>query len=318
VKALPENPAGATWPALGSTAVLRVCDPRRLDAARAAVEQVLAEVDAACSRFRSDSELSRVNASSGRITRVSPLLFEALELAVRASDLTVGDVDPTVGGVLEVLGYDRDWQQVPAHAGPVPGPARLRIRRGRAALFLDRATLSVRVPHGVALDLGATAKAWAADRASAAAAAGAGCGVLVGLGGDIAVAGPPPPTGWPIRVTDDHCSSADAPGQTVTITSGGLATSSTTVRRWDRGGRAMHHIVDPRTGWPAGEHWRTVSVAASTCADANIAATASIVRGAGAAGWLNGLGLPARLVDHSGRKTFVGDWPADHADRVAA
>ena len=73
----------------------------------------------------------------------------------------------------------------------------------------------------------------------------------------------------------------------------------------------MHHIIDPRTGEPARSAWRTVSVAAATCAEANIAATAAIVRGAPAAAWLSGLGLPARLVDHEGQVLTIGDWPVE-------
>src|SRR5258707_14357440 len=98
-----------------------------------------------------------------------------------------------------------------------------------------------------------------------------GCGVLVSLGGDVAVAGPPRGNGWRIRVTDDHAAPADAPGQSVTISSGGLETSSTTVRSWKAGSATMHHIIDPRTGLPARSRWRTVRVAPRTCGDANIA-----------------------------------------------
>jgi thiamine biosynthesis lipoprotein len=167
----------------------------------------------------------------------------------------------------------------------------------------------------VRLDLGATAKAWAADRAAAAAAAAGDCGVLVSLGGDIATSGPAPADGWRIRVTDDHRSDPSAPGQTISIRSGGLATSSTAVRRWSHGGHTMHHIIDPRTGGPAQTSWRTVSVAAADCAQANIATTAALLRAEDAPGWLAGLGLPARLVDREGGVRTVGDWPADSAER---
>jgi thiamine biosynthesis lipoprotein len=159
-----------------------------------------------------------------------------------------------------------------------------------------------RMPAGVTLDLGATAKALAADRAARAAAAAAGCGVLVSLGGDLATAGPA--SRWRVRVTDDHA--ADDGGETVEIAGGGLATSSTTVRRWAGG----HHIVDPATGAPAAAPWRTVSVAAATCVDANVASTAAIVLGAGAPGWLAERRLPARLCARDGEITRVAGWPA--------
>jgi thiamine biosynthesis lipoprotein len=137
----------------------------------------------------------------------------------------------------------------------------------------------------------------------------------VSVGGDIATSGPAPAGGWQIRVTDDHRHRPSAPGQTVSIHSGGLATSSTAVRRWSHGGRTMHHILDPRTGEPSSSTWRTVSVAAASCADANIASTASIVRGSAAPAWLASLGLPARLLDADGEVTTVGAWPAEVAAR---
>jgi thiamine biosynthesis lipoprotein len=133
--------------------------------------------------------------------------------------------------------------------------------------------------------------------------------VLVSLGGDIATAGPCPAGGWAVRVTDDHAGGEDSPGQLITLQSGGLATSSTTVRRWRRGGSAIHHIVDPRTGAPAQSPYRTVSVAAATCVDANIATTAAIVRCERALEWLESTGLPARLVTHDGLVLHLNRWP---------
>jgi thiamine biosynthesis lipoprotein len=162
------------------------------------------------------------------------------------------------------------------------------------------------------LDVGATAKALATDRAAGRIAAALDCGVLVGLGGDIAVAGPVPPGGWRVLVADDHTQSDPASGQGVTINSGGLATSGTARRRWQRGGRVVHHIVDPRTGVPA-TGWRTVTVAAGTCVDANTASTAAVVLGAAAPAWLAERRLPARLVADDGTVCPVAGWPADGA-----
>ena len=73
----------------------------------------------------------------------------------------------------------------------------------------------------------------------------------------------------------------------------------------------LHHILDPRTGLPAEPVWRTVSVAAGTCADANAASTAAVIRGRAALGWLAGLGLPSRLVDATGAVFTVAGWPDD-------
>jgi thiamine biosynthesis lipoprotein ApbE len=310
--AIPGKPAGATWEALGTSVVLRLTDPTALDAARATVEQELDAIDRACSRFRADSELSRVNARGGRPTRVSPLLMEALTVALRAAELTGGDVDPTLGRALELAGYDRDRLRLdPPRGEPEPrGAIAVRSLSGWRSVTLDRARSTVRVPHGIQLDLGASAKAWAADRAADRAARASGCGALVSLGGDIATCGAAPVGGWRIRVTDDHRSEPSAPGQTISIASGGLATSSTAVRRWSHDGHTMHHIIDPATQMPAGTIWRTVSVAAACCADANIATTAALVRSDGATAWLERLGLPARLLDRDGNVTTVGSWPA--------
>ena len=106
------------------------------------------------------------------------------------------------------------------------------------------------------------------------------------------------------------------PGTTIALTSGGLATSGTTARRWTRGGRQLHHVVDPATGWPAGEVWRTVTAAAPTCVDANVATTAAIVLGAGAPRWLESRGLPARLVAPEGAVVVVGGWPDETSARA--
>jgi thiamine biosynthesis lipoprotein len=135
--------------------------------------------------------------------------------------------------------------------------------------------------------------------------------VLVNLGGDIAVAGRAPRDGWRVRVTDDHRDHGGASGQTVAIHAGGLATSSTTARRWHHRGRELHHIIDPRTGEPAAGHWRTVSVAAASCVDANTASTAAVVYGSAAAEWLGERRLPSRLVSRAGAVQAVCGWPSE-------
>ncbi len=328
--------AGATWEALGTNVVLRLTDPGALEVARATIEQELDAIDRACSRFRADSELSRVNRAGGRPVRVGPLLMEALTVALRGAELTDGDVDPTLGQALELAGYDRDRLLLtPPHGEPPPCAARehhdalesrgepkrrgepdchtaiaARVISGWRSVVLDHARSTVRVPSPIRLDLGASAKAWAADRAAEHAARASGCGVLVSIGGDIATCGEAPADGWRIRVTDDCRDDPSAPGQTISIASGGLATSSTAVRRWSHGGHTMHHIIDPTTQAPAETIWRTVSVAAACCADANIATTAALVRSRRATSWLEQLGLPARLLDRDGMVTTVGSWPA--------
>jgi thiamine biosynthesis lipoprotein len=209
------------------------------------------------------------------------------------------------------LGYDRDFPLVASTDRP--GTIRLIPVPGWQCLHIDLARGRAQVPAGVLVDLGATAKARCADRAAAAAAAAAGCGVLVSLGGDVAVAGAAPVGGWKVRVTDSASADAGAPGQTVEILTGGLATSGVTVRAWRRGGTELHHIVDPRKGAPAPVVWRTVSVAAANCIDANIASTAAIVLGHEAPAWLAERALPSRLVAANGAVTRVAGWPPEAA-----
>jgi thiamine biosynthesis lipoprotein len=173
----------------------------------------------------------------------------------------------------------------------------------------------VTLPPGAALDLGATAKALAADRAAAAIHERAGCGVLVSLGGDVSVAGPPPADGFAVGIAD--ACTAQRHEQAVAIHTGGLASSGTGVRRWRLGTHRVHHIVDPGTGLPAVEHWSTVTTTAASCVHANAAATAAVVMGAAAVEWLEGLRMPARLVRVDGSVVCTSRWPASDASMTA-
>jgi len=298
----------ASWRALGTTASVLVTDAGAIVSARELLEDELDRIDVACSRFRDDSELTHVNACAGEPVGISPLLTEALAVALRVARSTEGAVDPTVGRAIRNLGYDRDFDELAAD-GPAPAP--VPGSPGWRSVTLDEGARRVRVPVGVELDLGASAKALAADRAAARLGTALGCGVLVNLGGDIAVAGPPPNGGWWVQICDDHANPEAGPTQTVSIASGGLATSSTTVRRWSAGGQPFHHIVDPRTGTSAPVTWRTVTVAAGSCVDANAASTASVVRGPLAPRWLTSLGLPGRLVSANGAVFAIGGWPQE-------
>jgi thiamine biosynthesis lipoprotein len=241
---------------------------------------------------------------SGRRVRISSLLSRAIGIALDAAAATDGAVDPTVGACLEAAGYDRDFASVRGSSER----AEFRPAGGWRAVDFDEADGTVRVAHGTKLDLGSTGKALAVDMAAAAAASAARCGVLFSLGGDLAVAGAPPERGWAVHVTDDHAAGPAAPGQTVAVESGALATSSTLVRRWRRRDY-VHHIVDPCTGAPAREAWCTVSVVASSCVEANTHATAAIVRGQRALDDLAALQLPARLRSPRDEVRHVGGWP---------
>ena len=166
----------------------------------------------------------------------------------------------------------------------------------------------MRLAEDTALDLGATAKAMAADRAATTISDRLGCGALVSLGGDVAVAGTAPPGGFAVGIADT-CTSPD-PTEAVSISSGGLASSGVGVRQWRLGAHQVHHVLDPATGLPATPCWRTVSVTAASCVQANAASTSAIVLGERAVDWLEGLGLPARLVRLDGTAVRTRGWPA--------
>jgi thiamine biosynthesis lipoprotein len=308
-------PFFASFPVWGSTAVVGVTEQACLEAAQTTVQGVVDAFDLACSRFREDAEIAALARTPSQAVAVSPLLFDAVSAGIRAARITDGDVDPTLGQALRALGYDRDFGELDRR-----GPARVHVAviPGWQAVSLDSARGTIRVPAGVELDLGATAKALAADRAAAAVHADTGAGALVSLGGDIALAGASPPGGWRVRVTDDHRAGADAPGQWIILHDGGLATSSTSVRRWRTEAGEAHHLIDPSTGQPAAGEWRTVSVCAASCLDANIASTAAIIRGARSRDWLLSQGLPSRLVSHTGGVVHLAGWPAEGDDLGAS
>jgi thiamine biosynthesis lipoprotein len=308
VLAAAADPLGLSWHALGVRVRLVVTDPGALHEARDALADRLDALDRACSRFRDDSEIVHLDAAAGRPASVGPLLATVVSVALQAARQTEGDLDPTLGHRLAELGYDRTFAEV-APSGPAL-PAGIRVSTQARATWrdvrLDAEAGTLEVPVGVRLDVGATAKAWAADTAARALADEFGCGVLIGLGGDLASAGPPPDGAWPVAIqqlTDDE------PAQVIDLVGGGLATSGTGARRWLRGGEALHHVLDPRTGMPARTPWRAVTVAASSCLAANVATTTTIVRGDRGLEWLEATGLAARLVAEDGSVVRLGGWP---------
>lgn len=328
--------AKAAFPVWGGTAELLITAPSAVEEAERSLAAELAAVGAACSRFLPDSELSAVNAAAGKPVVVSPLFLDFLTVALGAAAATAGAVDPTCGSALVALGYDRDYgllrerdarrdsgsgrHRAPGPSAPaavlgalVPDPdaSALRPVAGWRVVEVDEAHSTVRVPDGVLLDFGATAKARAADRAAHRLAAEFGCGVLVNLSGDISIAGRAPAGGWPVRAADGELTGPDDPGQTVAVYDGGVATSGTTTRTWRQGDRTVHHIVVPETGDAAPVHWQTASAIAASCVDANTLTTAAIVRGARALPFLFGTGCPMRLIEADGTVTLLSGWPTD-------
>jgi thiamine biosynthesis lipoprotein len=297
--------ASDTWPLWSTVARLVVLEEDALFPARALVDAHLAEVDEAANRFRDDSEISRLAGAPDDRHVLSPVLAELLRAALAVAELTQGAVDPTVGSAMRQLGYDRDLRlvledgtPVRAEVRPVPGYRRVRLTGQQ-----------LEMPPGVELDLGATAKAEAADQAAAMVHERLGVGVLVSLGGDIATAGPAPRDGWQVLVQDTD----DVPARIGLPSGAAVATSSTRTRRWRRGGEQLHHIVDPGTGLPAAPFWRSVTVVAGSCLAANAAATAAIVRGRAAEEWLREIGATARLVRHDGALRTTDSWPRGEA-----
>jgi thiamine biosynthesis lipoprotein len=289
--------ATAEWDLWSTTARIVVTDPACLTRARLTADAHLAGVDRVASRFRPDSEISRMQPRADGSMLLSGELADLLSEALWAARLTDGAVDPTVGTAMVALGYDRDLRLISGDEPlfrpirPAPGWNQLRLSGRRLWM-----------PAGIMLDLGATAKAVAADRLAAKIHGSLGTGVLVSLGGDIATAGRGPEGEWQIDV--DGAETVSLPGGFA------IATSSTVERTWRRGGRTMHHIVDPASGQPAAPVWRTVTVAADTCVQANTITTAAVVRGRAAAGWIEMLGNPARLEAADGSVRLLNGWPS--------
>jgi thiamine biosynthesis lipoprotein len=289
--------AHSRWQRWSTDMHIVVTEPASLRRARFEVDAELDAVERAASRFRPDSEVMALATSDGRPTRISETLAVLLAAALTAARDTEGDVDPTVGAAVVAL-----------EGG---GRAALSTITPACWSMIALDDRVVTVPPGVLLDLGATAKAVAADRCADRVHEVTGSGVLINLGGDIATAGPAPDGGWQVLVHD-----ADGdPDSAVALPSGtALATSSTLRRTWRRNDAVLHHILDPRTGRSADPVWRTVSVAAQTCWAANTVSTAAIVRGWAALTWIAALGMSARLVDSECVEHTIGTWPRAAAE----
>jgi thiamine biosynthesis lipoprotein len=307
----------ATFRAIGTTVYVGVRDADELRLARRLAAEVLVDVDEVCSRFRADSDLSRVNASPGSWVEVDPLLVAAVGIAVDAARQTEGLVHPLLGRPLVQLGYDRDFGELTriekigglvgvsgsaSHLSPSVLPPRVDAWR---QIALDQSG-RLRIPAGTALDLGATGKAWAADLVATAYEQNLCGSAVISVGGDLRIANPDG-TPWTVAVSERP----DEAATLVALEAGGMATSTTQVRRWTRAGARRHHVIDPRTGLPAAERWRTVTATGATATAANTASTAAIVLGDAAPAWLATRSVSARLVAHDGAVLPVGAWPAD-------
>ncbi|MGL5825115.1 MAG: FAD:protein FMN transferase [Nocardioides sp.] len=304
--------------ALGTYVYLATRRPGDLNRAIALATQILSDIDRTCSRFLPDSDLTSVNRSPGRWVRVDPLLVEAVRVARYAAQQSDGLVNPLLGRPLIHLGYDRDFEELcriddrPGEGAGHGLSATTPMPSVDAWERIEVAEDAVRIPADSALDLGATAKAWAADLIAAAMTSELTGGAIVSLGGDIAIARGPDagaafaePTPWPVAISEHPGEPAD---ELITLSSGGLATSSTQVRRWTSNGVRRHHLLDPRTGLPCIEVWRTVTATGPSCTAANTASTAAIVLGEAAPRWLVSRRVTARLVGSAGSVRTIGAW----------
>jgi thiamine biosynthesis lipoprotein len=299
-----------TFRAIGCTNGVLTTDATTLAAAALVTEDAVEQLDRVASRFRADSEISRITAAAAVDdvhVVVSELLGGCLEAALHAADITDGLVDPTVGQAVAVAGYDADLEAVRAR-GPrwsAAGDDQVTVPGWRAVGY-DLETRLLSLPRGTVLDLGATAKAYAADLIAARLARELRGGFLVNLGGDIAVSGLLPIGGWDIGVED-----ADGVARQVVVSTGqAVATSSTRRRTWRVNGERRHHIVDPRTGRTASATWSQVTCAGVTAVEANAASTAAVVLGLEAPEWLEGHGIPARLDAGDGFTMVTPGWPS--------
>ena len=240
-----------------------------------AIVRLFADWEQVFSRFRPQSELNRMKADPAPVVIVSRLFASVVCDAIEAAAATDGLVDPTLGGAIVAAGYDRDFAQLSAGdfgtlGPPVPGRWQSLSLSGR---LLAR-------PPGMALDLNGVVKSLAVD-ASLELLAGDG---FVAAGGDVAARG---------AVT------VGLPGGgSLSLRSGGLATSGSTGRRWHRGGGPQHHLIDPRSGRPSTSRWDEVTVAAGSCLAADVAAKAAFLLGDDGPGWLDDRGLPGRFLEN--------------------
>lgn len=237
-------------------------------------EEMFREYERVMTRFDQASELSRVNRWAGSWVQVSPLLFDVLTVAVQAARHTAGLFDPTIGQVLQELGYDRSFDELPTDRDAPDVTTR---HAGWHAIELDKTALAVRIPDGVALDLGGIGKGYTVD-AVAELCARQGS-VLVNAGGDIRAIGTPPgEPAWTIGVASPFEPARDLID--LHLTDAAVATSTTMKRRWQRAGQTYHHLVDPRIDRPAQSDLVSVTVVAPSATEAEVHAKVALVLGA--------------------------------------
>jgi thiamine biosynthesis lipoprotein len=300
--AVPRGLVSQRFRAMGSDVHL-LAPARRARECANAVEGLFAEWEDTLSRFRPESELSRLNDQAGAPVGVGPILLGAVEASLDAARATGGLFDPTLRHELVRMGYDRSFEEID-HRDATPGDRPLGGGAWRRIL-VDMSAGTVGLPAGSGLDLGGIAKGMAVDASLELLSELGVDAALVSAGGDLAVHGlPPGKRAWGVLV------GGDPEGPVVPLVRGAIATSGTARRRWRQGEVERHHLVDPETGEPAVGGLRQVTVAGGSCRAAEVGATAAFVAGRRLGPTLLArLGLAGLLVTEAGREIRVGHWP---------
>ena len=248
--------------------------PGLLGRARRRVE----ELEARWSRFRPDSELSRLNDGAGGDPQpVSAETVMLLERAVDAWRLTDGRFDPTVLGDVLRAGYTTSLDGPSVDdATAAHGAARCDLTRGCDGVEVDRAAGTARLPAGVGVDPGGIGKGLAADLVVAELLDAGADGACVNLGGDVRVAGTPPAAAWVVAVEHPW---RPHPAAVVHLRDGAVATSSRLRRRWTTDDGPAHHLIDPERGQPVDAAVATATVVAAHGWQAEALAKAAFVAG---------------------------------------
>jgi thiamine biosynthesis lipoprotein len=228
------------------------------------------------SRFRPDSELSRLNEADSQPVPVSPTLWEVFQAAREADRFAGGLVTPTVLDAMIEIGYDRTFDALWDKSIDLSHNVRTTVSP-LALVKFDEGARTITRPRGIHLDFGGIAKGWAAQEAMLRLSEFGPA--LMNAGGDVATSGPLRDGSlWEIGVFKPFDRSGDYL-ETIHLAGGAVATSSTDRRHWKQGGQTRHHIIDPRTGLPAVSDVVSATAVARTVLEAESAAKSVLIRG---------------------------------------
>ncbi len=256
-----------------------VCVPKGAhttgDQALSRVQDLFGRVERVLSRFRPASELSRLNANAGRPFKASPLLLEVVRVALEAARATAGVFDPTVLHYLVAVGYDRSFERLAA-CGSNPEPSKSTNRYTWQDVYLDEDASTILMPEGCGLDLGGIGKGWTVDQACRDLERFSGC--VVNAGGDVGACGSDANgEPWTVAITDPH-RAGNSLGM-IELCEGAVCSSTTTRRKWQVEGRAVHHLIDPRSGKPADSGVCSATVIADSAVRAEVLAKVALILG---------------------------------------